>query len=179
MGEYTKTIGDCRAVDSAEMFSQILVRMHQEGNGAMCAQIIVPRDAAVMALKLMFGIEDPRSCWQEINEFLSKLEETRPVCSCSNCVNDLVTQKDVGAMVVVHGDCDYPTAVVVAGLCETCWTGRCEKNPEKGLEAFMEHMRSIVPSMEVIDKGNGPDLSAKNDPAYRMPDIPFDPSRLN
>lgn len=172
MPRYMKKITETKGVDNVDILVDVLTEMHKEGNGTLTAEVVTQRDAAQMAIMLMLGVGTGNIYIQELNEFFISLHEIKPACFCHECNKDLLDQKDVGIVVIMHGNCELATAVTVSGLCESCWKGRCEMNPDKAMTAFIDHIKLIIPDFEIIKPVN-------TDPAFRMPDIPFDPNRLN
>jgi len=142
---------DSQLVETQEVFETIVASMHEEGNGLLTAVVITPQDAAKLILGAMMGAANKGilSLYVlECDKFLKAVMTSPPICAADSCDHPITTQTDVGAIVIVHGKTDTPSVMLAAGVCETCWKERFEKNRDQAMEGFLNYLRQCLPGMK-------------------------------
>ena|ERR1700733_2122042 len=136
-------------IDSMDDFADTIAKMNQEGNGRLAVRLFTPQDTARMVLLAMFTRNPQNRCYAyECDQFLGALAENKPICSSGECQNELTHHADVGAIAITHGHCEHPVRMIVAGICESCWSGPIENDRQKGIDAFMSYLRKIMPDIQ-------------------------------
>lgn len=161
---------DGEMINSAEAFNTVIERMKSEGEGGLLkAELFTPSDAArfLVGNLLSRGNYLDNMHFMECDKFLIEVEKTKPLCSGRDCNNEMNTYTDVGAIVIVHGICDRPTTVIVAGVCNSCWIQKFERDKEKALAGFIDWLSGALPDMQTyksedLMEGNAPSSRAVN-----------------
>lgn len=161
---------DGEMINSAEAFNSVLERMKSEGEGGLLkAELFTPTDAARFLLGNLIsrGNYLDNMHFMECDKFLVEVEKTKPLCSGHDCNNEMQTYSDVGAIVILHGICDQPTTVIVAGICNPCWRKKFEQDKENALAGFIEWLSGALPEMQTykpedLMEGNAPSSRTLN-----------------
>lgn len=151
-----------------KIFTEVVGRMHAEGDGMLTLNLLTAQDAAKMVLLYAMGMGNvPRFYVTECDNFLVGLGDTPAKCTASHCDNQMHKNNDVGTIIIVHGMCDHPDTCITSAICQACWKERFGEDKEKALDGFVSYFGSLVPGIHFhgeIDamSGNAPTSTAIN-----------------
>lgn len=158
-------------IETGEVFQNVIAMMHKEGNGLITAQAFASEDASKLIIGALMGLipKGPAMLYiMECDKFLKTLETSSPTCSAGDCTNQLHKHEDVGCIVILHGMTDTPTAVIAAGVCESCWKEKLDQDTDKAMDSFLSYLRQCLPGMKSFKKEEFEQRFAGNAPTSNV-----------